>query len=76
MANMSYCRFHNTHNDLSQCLDAVDNEDISSESELGKAKDMFHSFLMFCQENNIISGYDEEELEELLENAYKKEEDE
>lgn len=38
MANMSYCRFHNTYNDLQDCNEALVNGDISSESEKKKAK--------------------------------------
>lgn len=26
MANMSYCRFENTYNDLQDCLEALENE--------------------------------------------------
>lgn len=38
MANMCYCRFRNTYNDLQDCKEALDNRDISSESEKAKAK--------------------------------------
>jgi hypothetical protein len=33
MANMSYCRFENTANDLRDCRDAMRDEDELSESE-------------------------------------------
>ena len=36
--NMSYCRFHNTYEDLQECKEALDNADISSVAEKRKAK--------------------------------------
>lgn len=32
MANLSYCRFENTARDLSDCVEAIDNQEISTES--------------------------------------------
>lgn len=32
MSNMSYCRFQNTYNDLQDCLDNINNDNLS-ESE-------------------------------------------
>tara|TARA_R100001463_G_scaffold11755_3_gene32800 strand:+ start:11546 stop:11740 length:195 start_codon:yes stop_codon:yes gene_type:complete len=37
MANLSYCRFENTARDLSDCVEAIDNEEIdetSNDSEI------------------------------------------
>ena len=33
MANMSYCRFHNTRLDLEDCIDALRNEERLSSDE-------------------------------------------
>lgn len=68
MANMSYCRFHNTYNDLQDCKEALDNGDISSESEKKKAK----ALVELCREIaefdidyiDSIKTEDEEEEEE------------
>ncbi len=32
MANLSYCRFENTARDLSDCVEAIQNQEISTES--------------------------------------------
>lgn len=32
MGNMSYCRFENTARDLSECVEAIQNQEISTES--------------------------------------------
>lgn len=32
MANLSYCRFENTARDLSDCVEAIHNQEISTES--------------------------------------------
>ena len=55
MANMSYCRFHNTLEDLEDCKNALENRDIESSSEKGKAK----ALIELCQEivDNYDSGY-------------------
>lgn len=49
MANMSYCRFHNTLQDLQDCKEVLDGNDeygISSESEIRKAR----TLVELCQE--------------------------
>lgn len=65
MANMSYCRFHNTQMDLEDCLDALrDNEEISK-SEFMKCKQMFGSFIDFLLDEGIIEDEDGELNERL-----------
>ena len=59
MANMSYCRFHNTYNDLQDCKEALDNGDISSESEKKKAK----ALVELCKE--IVDNYDEDYVDSI-----------
>ena len=54
MANMSYCRFHNTKIDLDDCLDALrDGEELSKE-EFRKCKQMFRNFVDFLYEQGVI----------------------
>ena len=45
MGNMSYCRFENTYRDLQDCLNALQNEDLSelSESEKRYAKELIET---------------------------------
>ena len=63
MANMSYCRWHNTRIDVADCLDSIDyfndydNEKISAE-EADNAKRMFRRFLDFCKDHEIVEEYD------------------
>lgn len=43
MANMSYCRFRNTSNDLRDCVNALEDEDYpDSSEELNAAKRMYN----------------------------------
>lgn len=64
MANMSYCRFHNTLNDLNDCETALDNfinngeNSIESEEERGKAKEL----IALCK--YIADNYSEENIDE------------
>lgn len=63
MPNMSYCRFTNTRNDLSDCLDALRDSDELSEEEAKAARWMFEDFIDFLWEEGII----EEGLSEIRE---------
>ena len=56
MANMSYCRFRNTAEDLSV-------------EEHCAANRMFTAFLHFCQERNFIEDFDAESVREYLDAA-------
>lgn len=38
MTNMPYCRFENTYNDLLDCYDNMDKEDISSSESVFRRK--------------------------------------
>ena len=38
MANMGYCRFHNTLGDLRDCLEALEDGDLSEEETLARAR--------------------------------------
>lgn len=53
--NMSYCRFHNTRRDMSDCLDALRNEERLSKSEAKNAKYMFEDILEYLLDMEVIS---------------------
>lgn len=38
MANMSYCRFHNTFEDLRDCYDHIDDDDLSDEENKARKR--------------------------------------
>jgi hypothetical protein len=75
MANMSYCRFHNTLSDLNDCETALDgfiNNDentIESEEERKKAKQLIE----LCQ--YIADNYSAEDIDEYAKH-YDEEQDE
>jgi len=54
MANMSYCRFTNTRQDMDDCLEALRNEKRLSDFEVRAGRNMFRDILEFCQEQGII----------------------
>lgn len=66
MGNMSYCRFENTSGDVLDCLDALRDRNVLSESELENAGNMLQAILEFLEEENIIDGYNNDALENLL----------
>jgi hypothetical protein len=57
MSNMSYCRFRNTLEDLRDCFENLFDE-CGPEEDLARNK-----LILLCA--NIVSNWDEEELEEL-----------
>lgn len=81
MANMSYCRFHNTLSDLNDCESALDsfiNNDentISSEEERSKAKKLIE-LCAYIAENYTVEDIDEyaKHYDEEVENEEEEEE--
>ena len=83
--NMSYCKFRNTEQALDQCLVALEDLDDGSEagiSEEGMSREekeagiaMFERFLEYCEEAEIITGYDVDRVSEIfninIEDIYK-----
>lgn len=67
MGNMSYCRFENTSNDLEDCLTALTDRKIKSESERDVARRMVKEFLDFCQDAEIIDDYSITKIIEIIE---------
>lgn len=75
MANMSYCRFRNTRDDLNDCLDALREGKLLSKDEAKAGRWMFEEFLDFCRENCIIDGYHADEVEGLFDDQTEEEDD-
>ena len=69
MANMSYCRFHNTNLDLMDCLEALNDEKKLSKEEFRCCKNLFRQFIAFCYDEGIIEDEDGE-LDERLEEFF------
>lgn len=53
MANMSYCRFHNTNIDMNDCLEAIWDGETLSDSEFIACKNMFNNILEFFEDYDI-----------------------
>ena len=62
MANMSYCRFHNTNMDMADCLDALRmaewNGNRISEEEIGYCRMMFDNIIDYLDEENLLDEFD------------------
>ena len=58
MANMSYCRWHNTNLDVRDCFNAFDEMEEMSEEEIKCAKRMVKRMCEFLQDNGVIDDYD------------------
>jgi len=54
MANMSYCRFENTLIDLQDCLEALNDRNISSDREQRKAKTLLKTMAEFLVSEGLI----------------------
>lgn len=66
MANMSYCRFHNTKGDVTDCLNAISEGERLSGLEVNAGKRMFKEFLTFCRDYDLIDSFDAEAVDELF----------
>ena len=64
MANMSYCRFHNTNLDMRDCIDTLYDGEALSDGEFIACRNMFESVLEFFEATmcvkwigmNLITG--------------------
>jgi len=68
MANMSYCRFHNTRLDMDDCIEALkraewDDEKISKE-EIRYCKMMFDTIIGYLDDEGLIDEFDYDAYEE------------
>lgn len=59
MANMSYCRFRNTVEDLNDCIDALGFGEIETKEEVRAAKQL----IALCQE--VVKYYTEEDVDDI-----------
>ncbi len=66
MANMSYCRFHNTEIDMSKCIEALEYGESLSESEAKKCVRMFEEIVDYLYNEGI--EIDDDAFEEWKEN--------
>lgn len=66
MANMSYCRFHNTKLDMEDCLDAIRDEKHLSAEEARAGRQMMEDILEFCRDYGIIDTYDSNAVEDVF----------
>jgi hypothetical protein len=79
MSNMGYCRWRNTANDLSDCLDSFENGDSICSAEANSAVLMFREVLDYFFDNGVINeapddgAYDE--IDRLIMSMTEKEED-
>ncbi|MBQ4122364.1 hypothetical protein IJD44_01375 [bacterium] len=53
MANMSYCRFRNTYNDMMDCIDAIYDNEALSDDEFIACQNMFEKILEFLEDYDI-----------------------
>ncbi len=56
--NMSYCRFENTSIDLQDCLDHLDDQDLSASEQKFRAR-----LIYLCQQIAVNYGENEDEDE-------------
>ena len=68
MANMSYCRFHNTRLDMDDCINALRDAEQGiekiSDSEINSCKRMFNNIMEYLDEQGILDGIDWDAYEE------------
>ena len=62
MANMSYCRFHNTRMDMEDCLNALREAEWGdktiSEEEIGNCRTMFDNIIDYLDEEGLLDEFD------------------
>ncbi len=62
MANMSYCRFHNTLIDLRDCINALYDRDIESEEEKRKAEIMLEEIARLLIDEYLVDVDENDEV--------------
>ena len=58
MGNMSYCRFENTERDVLDCIGALEERSISSDSEKEYAESLLETVCKYLQDEGIKEDYD------------------
>lgn len=69
--NMDYCRFNNTRMALDECIESMENNEVSSYSELDEAERMLNNMLDFLMDNDIVEDFDNESLELVIDEMRK-----
>ena len=74
MANMSYCRFHNTRIDMDDCIEALkrlewDDEETISEEEAKYCTWMFDSIIEYLDDEGLLEEFDYDAYEEWKSNV-------
>jgi hypothetical protein len=66
MANMSYCRFHNTRKDLKDCITALENRNIANDEERTAALVLLTEICEYLLDDGVIEDYDSERIDAIL----------
>lgn len=72
MANMSYCRFRNTHQDVCDCIEALEDGDVLSEEEAKAGRCMINAVLRYCESVGIIDMWDRLQVDNVFEELTEK----
>lgn len=72
MANMSYCRFQNTHRDVCDCIEALEDGAALSEEEARAGRKMIKAVLQYCESIGIIDMWDWHQVNAVFEELTKK----
>lgn len=71
MANMSYCRFHNTRIDMRDCIEALEYEEELSREEAESCVLMFEEIVRYLDDEGIMDAEDiDAVLDEWAEGIY------
>lgn len=71
MANMSYCRFHNTRLDMRDCIEALESGEELSSGEAEKCVLMFEEIIRYLDDEGILGAEDiDAALDEWAESIY------
>lgn len=74
MANMGYCRFQNTSNDLRDCKDAIAGSDLAEMSN--REEFAFTELILLCREiAEQFEDYSEDEIKQYVKDAQGKRSD-
>lgn len=72
MANMSYCRFQNTHQDVCDCIDALYSGETLSKEEAQAGRRMIKAVLRYCESVGIIDVWDRLQVDTVFEELTEK----
>ena len=71
MANMSYCRFHNTRLDMRDCIEVLESGEELSRAEAEKCVLMFEEIIRYLDDEGIMGAEDiDAALDEWAESIY------